>query len=200
MMLAPLSWSDSNMQSSAPDFAAGKLFWPVAAVLLGFICLADYHYSTSNQIPSDGPLTIGYPMTFYWMSCPMITAAGEACQAGVNAMGLIVDFITCVAFAIVAASLSLHFARGDFVKRKAFWIVTGVVFAAAFLLESLLTAFHSASHHGRAVEMGYPVVYLREYAGESLNAANLAVDLVFCFVAAFLCVAPFFRGGKGARW
>jgi hypothetical protein len=186
------------MRSSARDSAAGKSFWAIFAVMLGLIALADYHYSTSNEIPSDGPLTIGFPMTSYWMSCPMIAAAGGACQAGISALGLTVDVITCVAFAIVAASLSLHFACRDFVKRKAFWMISGVAFSAAFLLGSLLTAFHSA-HHGRAVEIGYPAVYLREYAGESLNAPNLAVDLGFCFVAAFFLVAPFFRGGKGAR-
>jgi hypothetical protein len=188
------------MTSSARNSAAGKSFWPIAAVMLGLIALADYHYSTSNQIPSDGPLTIGFPMTAYWMSCPMIAAAGgAACHAETSVFGLAVDFITCIAFAIVAASLSLHFAGRDFVKRKAFWMIAGAVFAVAFLLGSLLTAFHSASHHGRAVEIGYPAVYLREYAGESLNAPNLAVDLGLCFVAAFLLVAPFFRGGKGVR-
>jgi hypothetical protein len=186
------------MTSSARDSAAGKSFWAIFAVMLGLIALADYHYSTSNQIPSDGPLTIGFPMTSYWMSCPMIAAAGGACHTETSVLGLAVDFITCIAFAIVAASLSLHFAHRDFVQRKAFWMITGAVFAAAFLLGSLLTAFHSA-HHGRAVEIGYPAVYLREYAGESLNAPNLAADLGFCFVVAFLLVAPFFRGGKGAR-
>jgi len=186
------------MTSSARDSAAVNSFWAIAAVMLGLIGLADYHYSTTNQIPSDGPLTIGFPMTSYWMSCPMIAAAGRACHSGISALGLTVDVITCIAFAIVAASLSLHFARRDFVKRKLFWMITGAVFAAAFVLGSLLTAFHSA-HHGRAVEMGYPAVYLREYAGESLSAANLAVDLGLCFVAAFLFVAMFFRGGKGAR-
>jgi hypothetical protein len=100
-------------------------------------------------------------------------------------------------FAIVAAGLMLHFAQKDFVKRKTFWMIAAIVFVAVFLLGSLLTAFHSA-HRGRAVEMGYPAVYLREYAGESWNAPNLAVDLGLCFVAAFLVVAPFFRDGKGA--
>jgi phosphatidylserine synthase len=186
------------MRSSARGFAADKSFWPITAVFLGLICLADYHYSTSNQIPSDGPLTIGFPMTSHWMSCPMIVAAGGACHTGTSVLGLVVDFTTCVAFAMIAASLLLRFAHRDFVKRKVFWMITGVVFAAAFLLGSLLTAFHSA-HHGRVVEIGFPVVYLREYAGEALNAPNLAVDLALCFVAAFLFVAPFFRGGKGAR-
>jgi hypothetical protein len=186
------------MTSGARGFAAGKSFWRTAAILLGLVCLADYHYSTSNQIPSDGPLTIGFPMTSYWMSCPMIAAAGGACHSRMSALGLMVDLITCVAFAFAAASLSLHFARADFVKRRAFWMVTFGAFVAAFLIGSGVTAFHSASHHGRAVEIGFPVAYLREYAGESWNAPNLVTDLVICFAAAFLCVAPFFRV-KGAH-
>jgi hypothetical protein len=185
--------SDSKMPSKARELTKRKSFWLIAAVLLGLIGLADYHYSIANQIPSDGPLTIGFPMTFYWMVCPMITAGAGACHSGISALGLIVDFIVCMVFAIAAASLSMHFARKDFVKRTLFWISTSVVFSLTFLLASLATALHSASHHGRGIEIGFPVVYLYEYAGDSLDALNLVIDLVICFVAAFLCVASFFK-------
>jgi len=181
------------MTSKARELTKGRSFWLIAVVFLGLICLADYHCSISNQIPSDGPLTIGFPMTFYWMLCPMIAAGAGACQRGISALGLIVDFMVCVACAIVAAILSMHFSRKDFVKRKPFWISTGLVFISAFLLASLVTAFHSASHHGRAVEIGFPLVYLYEYAGDSLHALNLVIDLAVCFVASFLCVALFFK-------
>jgi len=181
------------MASNVRELTQGKSFWLIAAVLLGLICLADYHCSISNQIPSDGPLTIGFPMTFYWMLCPMIAAGAGACQRGISASGLIVDFVVCVACAIGAAILWMHFAQKHFVKRTLFWICTGIVFTLTFLLASLATALHSASHHGRAVEIGFPLVYLYEYAGESLHALNLAIDLMICFVAAFLCVAPFFN-------
>jgi hypothetical protein len=182
------------MTSKARELTKGKSFWLIAAVFLGLIGLADYHYSIANQIPSDGPLTIGFPMTFYWMVCPMITAGAGACHRGISALGLILDFSVCVVFAIAAAGLSVHFARNDFVKRTLFWISTCVVFSLTFLLASLVTALHSASHHGRAIEIGFPVVYLYEYAGDSFDALNLATDMVICFVAAFLCVAPFFKG------
>jgi hypothetical protein len=182
-----------KLTSKAREFARRKTFWLIAAFYLGLIGLADYHYSMSNQIPSDGPLTIGFPMTFYWMVCPMIASGAGACQRGISAFGFIVDLIVCIALAMVAASLSMHFARKDFVKRALFWISVSVVFSFTFLLASLVTAFHSASHHARAIEIGFPAVYLYEYAGDSLDALNLATDLVICFVAAFLCVASFFR-------
>ena len=41
------------------------------------------------------------------------------------------------------------------------------------------------------LEIGFPAVFLLEYAGESWNAMNLAMDLVICFAAALLCVAVF---------
>jgi hypothetical protein len=182
------------MTSKARELTKRKSFWLIAAFFLGLIGLADYHYSIANQIPSDGPLTIGFPMTFYWMVCPMIAAGAGACQSGIRALGFIVDLMVCIAFAMVAAGLSVHFARKHFVKRALFWMSTSVVFALTFLLASLVTALHSASHHGRAIEIGFPAVYLYEYAGDSLDALNLATDLVICFVVAFLCVASFYRG------
>ena len=167
--------------------------WLLATFFLGLIGLADYHYSTVNQIPSDGPLTIGFPMTFYWMVCPMIVAGAGACQRELNALGLAVDLIACVAFAMVAACLSMQLAQKNFVKRALFWTITSAVFSLTFLLTSLATALHSASHRGRGIGIGFPAVYLYEYAGDSFNALNLATDLVICFVAAFLCVAGFRR-------
>jgi len=181
------------MTSKARELTKTKSFWLIVAFFLGLMGLADYHYSMANQIPSDGPLTIGFPMTFYWMLCPMITVGAGACQRGINAWGLIVDLIACIAFAMVAAGLSLHFARKHFVKRALFWTITSAVFFLTVLLASLVTALHSASRHGRAIEIGFPAVYLYEYAGESFNALNLATDLLICFVFAFLCVARFFK-------
>ena len=170
-----------------------KSFWLVSACFLGLIGLADYHYSTVNQIPSDGPLTIGFPITFYWMVCPMIVAGAGACQRELSAPGFAADLIGCIAFAMAAAYLSIHLARKHFVRRALFWSITGMVFFLTFLLSSLAMALHSAAHRGRAIEIGFPTVYLYEYAGDSFNAINLATDLVVCFVAAFFCVAAFFR-------
>jgi len=133
-------------------------------------------------------------MTFYWMVCPMIVAGAGSCHSGMSYLGLIVDWITCIAFALMAAGLSMHIARKDFVKRTRFWITTTIVFGLAFLLVSLGTLVHSASHHGHAIEIGFPVVYLYEYAGDSFNALNFVTDLMVCFVAALLCVASFFKG------
>jgi hypothetical protein len=181
------------MTSKAQELIRNKSFWLIVAFFLGLMSLADYHYSTVNQIPSDGPLTIGFPMTFYWTVCPMIAVGAEACQRGTNALGFIVDFIVCIAFAMVAASLTLRLARKNFVKRTLFWTIMSAVFFLTFLLTSLATALHSASRHGRAVEIGFPAVYLYEYAGDSFNALNLATDLLICFVFAFLCVARFFK-------
>jgi hypothetical protein len=181
------------MTSKARELIERKSFWLVAAFFLVLMALANYHYSMANQIPSDGPLTIGFPMTFYWMVCPMIAVGAGACQRGINAWGTIVDLIVCIAFAMVAASLSLHFARKNFVKRTLFWTITSAVLFLTFLLTSLATALHSASHHGRAVQIGFPAVYLYEYAGDSFNALNLATDLLICFAFAFLCVARFFK-------
>ena len=170
-----------------------KSFWLVAACFLGLVAAANYHYSTANQIPSDGPLTIGFPLTFYSMVCPMIAAGAAACQKEVNALGFAVDLIGCVALAVAAAALSMRLARMQFVKRTLFWTITATVFSSVFLITSLATALQSASHRGRALQMGFPAVYLYEYAGDSFNAINLATDLVICFVAAFLWVAAFFR-------
>jgi hypothetical protein len=99
-----------------------------------------------------------------------------------------------MACALAAAAISTQIAGRKFVRTRAFWITTVVVFALTFLLTSAITLLHSASHHGRAhqgrvIEMGYPAVYLREYAGESWNAMNLALDLAICFAVALLCVA-----------
>jgi hypothetical protein len=177
----------------AQELAGRKSFWLIVALFLGLIGLADYHYSTVNQIPSDGPLTIGFPMTAYWMVCPMIVAGAGTCQRGLSALGLAVDLIGCIALAMLAASLSEHLTRKRLVKGALFWAITGAAFSLTFLLTSLLSALHSASHHGRAVAIGFPAVYLYEYAGDSLNGLNLATDLVICFAAAFICVALSFR-------
>jgi hypothetical protein len=181
------------MTSEARVLNSRRSFWLIVAFFLGLIGLADYHYSTINQIPSDGPLTIGFPMTVYWMVCPMIVAGAGKCERGLSAIGLAVDLIGCIALAMVAASLSEHLAQKRLVKRALFWAITGAVFSLTFLLTSLVTALHSASHHGRAIEIGFPAVFLYEYAGDSLNALNLATDLIVCFAAAFICVALSFR-------
>jgi uncharacterized membrane protein (DUF485 family) len=181
------------MTSKLQELAGTKSFWLIVALFLGFIGLTDYHYSTVNQIPSDGPLTIGFPMTLYRMVCPMIVAGAGACQKELSALGFTVDLIGCIAFAIVAAYLAAHLARKHFIRRGLFWAITGAVFALTFLLTSLASALHSASHRGRAIEIGFPAVYLYEYAGDSFNAINLATDLVICLVAALFCVAAFFR-------
>jgi hypothetical protein len=153
----------------------------------------NFHFSTVNQIPSDGPLTRGFPLTFYWMVCPMSAAAAGACRSGASIFGFIVDFIACMVCAVTAAVASIHIAGKRFVRRMRFWMVTAIVFAATFLLSSLLTAFLSAHHHGRGLAIGFPTVYLYEYAGDSLNAMNLAVDLGFCLTVALLCAAAFSR-------
>ena len=182
------------MLSKAQQLTRNRAFWLITALFVGFVGMADYHYSTINQIPSDGPLTIGFPMTFYRKVCPMVVVAGAgACQAEISALGIAVDLIGCIALAMVSACLSMHLARKHFVRRPRFWIITSAVFSLTFLLLSLATALHTASHHRRALEIGFPAVYLYEYAGDSFNAINLAADLVICFVAAFLCVAAFFK-------
>jgi hypothetical protein len=183
----------NSMLSKAQQLTRSRAFWLITALFVGFVGMANYHYSTINQIPSDGPLTIGFPMTFYRKVCPMVVVGAGACQAEISALGIAVDLIGCIALAMVSACLSMHFARKHFVRRPRFWIITSAVFSLTFLLLSLATALHSASHHRRALEMGFPAVYLYEYAGESFNAINLAADLVTCFVAAFLCVAAFFK-------
>ncbi len=180
------------MTSNARESARNEWFWRIALVFLGVICLANYHYSISNQIPADGPLRIGFPMTFYWMVCPMISAGTGACRQGISALGLIVDLITCIVFAIIAASVTMYFAEKDLIKRRSFWISTGIAFVLIFLLASVVTAFFPSPRHGRALEMGFPAVFLREYAGESWSLFNLSTDLVICFVVAFLLVAWFF--------
>jgi uncharacterized membrane protein YhaH (DUF805 family) len=177
----------------ARELANRKPFWPLAVIFLALACLLNFHFSTVNQIPSDGPLTRGFPLTFYWMVCPMSAAAAAACRSGTSVLGLIVDCIVCMVCALAAAMVSIHIAGKRFVRRKRFWIITGVVFAATFLLSSLITAFLSAHHHGRGLEIGFPTVYLYEYAGDSLNAVNLAVDLGVCLTVALLCAAAFSR-------
>lgn len=184
------------MTPDTHKFTRHEGVWWIAMLFFLVICLADYHYSTSNQIPSDGPLRIGFPMTSYWMWCPMISAGAGACHRGFSALGLIVDLIACMGFAIIAAILMAHFARKNFVKSKGFWITTCVVFASIFLIASAVAAFHATPHHGRALEIGWPAVYLREYAGESWKPLNLSVDLVVCFLAAFFGVASI----CGERW
>jgi hypothetical protein len=180
------------MTTKAHESAKIEWLWRIAMVYFGVICLVDYHYSISNEIPSDGPLRIGFPMTFYWMVCPMISAGAGACQQGISALGLIVDLTTCVVFAIIAATVTMYFAEKNLIKRKQFWISTGITFALIFLLASVVTALFPSPRHGRALEVGFPVVYLREYAGESWSLLNLAVDLVICFVVSFVIVALFF--------
>jgi hypothetical protein len=177
------------MASIARQLAAERSFWLTAAALSGLFCFADYHYSFVNQIPSDGPLRIGYPMIAYRMVCPMIAAGSAACQSGISALGLIVDALFCGVLACVAAGIAIHVARLDCVRRKRFWMITSAVFVLAFPLASLFTALHSASHRGRAIEIGFPAVYLYEYAGDSFRALNFIVDLVLCYALSLLCVA-----------
>jgi hypothetical protein len=166
--------------------------WYVAATLFGLLFLADHHYSSSNQIPSDGPLTIGFPMTFFWKICPMVTAAAEPCRDNIAAVGLMVDLIACAFVAILGAILAVHLAQQDFVKRARFQISVGCFFALIFLLASAVSAFMSASR-GRSLEIGFPAVYLREHVGESWNALNLLVDGALCILVAIIVAAAFFR-------
>jgi hypothetical protein len=176
--------------------APGKSFWLTAAALLVVFCFMDYHFSTSNQIPSDGPLRIGFPMTFYWMVCPMIAAGSGACRSGISMPGLALDALFCIACAGAAAAIAIHVARLACVRRRRFWMITSLVFVPVFLLVSLVTAWHSASHHGRALAMGFPAVYLYEYAGDSFNTLNFVVDLVLCYAASLLAVALLFGTGR----
>jgi hypothetical protein len=170
-----------------------KPFWAAFWIFLGLIGLANYHFSTVNQIPSDGPLTRGYPLTFRWTVCPMSAAGAGGCRSGTSVLGLVVDGMVCIACAFAAAALASHIAGKNYVRRRRFWMVTSVVFALAFLLASLTTALHSAAHHGRALEMGYPAVFLYEYSGDSFNGLNLAIDLALFYAAALVCVAAFTR-------
>ena len=172
-------------------FSQERVSWPAFVAFFALLCLVDYHYSTVNQIPSDGPLTRGFPLTFYWMVCPMSAAGAGACGSGMSIAGLVVDGALCMACALAAAAISTHISRRKFAKTKAFWIKTIVVFTLTFLFTSVITLLQSASHRSRAIEIGFPAVFLREYAGESWNAMNLAMDLVICFAAALLCVAVF---------
>ena len=171
-------------------------FWRLALAFFVVICFADYHYSTSNQIPSDGPLRIGFPMTFYWMVCPMMSAGTGACHQGLSTLGLVVDLITCMAFSVIAAAAAMYFALKDFARAKGVWIATVAAAAFLFVLSSALGVLMSGPHRGRALELGMPVTYLREYAGESWNWLNLAVDLILCLLTAFLVVAPFLAKKK----
>ncbi len=179
-----------------PIFNQGKVFWSAFAAFFALLCLIDYHYSTVNQIPSDGPLTRGFPLTFYWMICPMSATGAGACGSGMSIAGLVVDGVLCMACALAAAAISSHIAGRKFAKTRTFWIWTVVVFVLTFLFTSVITLLQSASRRGRAIELGYPAVYLREYAGESWNAMNLALDLGMCFAAALLCVAVFSRNNS----
>ena len=164
-------------------FSQEKVSWPAFLAFFALLSLVDYHYSTVNQIPSDGPLTRGFPLTFYWMVCQMSAAGAGACGSRMSVAGLVVDGALCLACALAAAAISTHISRRKFAKTK-------VVFALTFLITSLITLLQSASR-GRAIEIGFPAVFLREYAGESWNAMNLAMDLVICLAAALLCVAVF---------
>jgi hypothetical protein len=175
-----------------------KPFWAAFWIFFGFICLSEYRFSTVNQIPSDGPLTVGFPLTFHWTVCPMIAAGAGGCRSGTSLLGLIVDGTVCVAGAFAAAMLTTHIAGKACVRRRRFWMTTSMVFAVAFLLASLITALQSAAHRGHALEMGFPAVYLYEYAGDSLNVLNLAIDLVFFYAAALVGVAACFKERGGA--
>lgn len=177
------------MSASARHPATRTSFWLTAVVLSGLFCFADYHFSSINQIPGDGPLTIGYPMTAYWMVCPMVASRAAACESGIGVPGLILDAIFCVASACLVAGIAGRVARLNCLRRGRFWAITSLVFVCAFLLISLLTALHAASTHGRGIRIGFPVVYLYEYAGESFSALNFIVDLVLCYVVSLLCVA-----------
>jgi hypothetical protein len=174
-----------------------RMFWPAVAGFFVLLCWVNYHYSAVNQIPSDGPLTIGFPMTFHWMICPMSAAGAGACRSGTSTLGLVVDWIACVAGALAAAAWSTHLAGREFAKTRTFWIRTAVALVLIFVLTSAITLLQSAAHHGRAIEMGFPAVYLREYAGDSWNATNLIMDLAVCFAAALWCVATFSREKTG---
>jgi hypothetical protein len=167
--------------------------WCLAAALFVLTCLVNIHYSTSNQIPSDGPLMIGFPMTFFWKVCPMISAGADGCRQAIAALGLVVDLIVCCAVAMIGAMLCAHFVQQDYVKSSRFWVITGLAFAFIFLLTSSVSAMQSVSR-GRPIEIGFPLVYLREYVGESWNVLNLAADGALCFILAFPAVAAFFRG------
>jgi hypothetical protein len=173
-------------------FSREKVSWPAFVAFFALLCLVDYHYSTVNQIPSDGPLTRGFPLTFYWMVCPMSAGGAGACSSGMSIAGLVVDTALCMACALAAAAISARIARKKFARTRAFWIKTLVVFALTSLFASVIPLLQSAAH-GRAIELGFPAVFLREYAGESWNAVNLAMDLVFWFAAALLCAAVFSR-------
>jgi hypothetical protein len=180
------------MSSRIRELTSCNSLWWIALVIFGPICLSDYHLSISNQIPSDGLLTIGYPKTFYWKVCPMISTVGPACQSGIRASGLVIDLLVCSAVSMVSALLAIHFWRKDFITSKLFWLSMGFVFALTFLLASVVTALHSGSHHGRAINMGFPLVYLFMHGIESFDALNLAMDLAICFIASFLGVASVF--------
>src|SRR5271154_3776270 len=106
------------MSSYVPG--AGRRRWYLAALLFGLLCSANYHYSASNQIPSDGPLTIGFPMTFFWKVCPMVSVGAEACHEEIAALGLTVDLIVCAAVAMVGAILLAHLVQQDFVRKSRF--------------------------------------------------------------------------------
>jgi hypothetical protein len=178
-----------SMTPIARQLATKRSFWLTAVVFSALFCFANYHFSLTNQIPSDGPLTIGFPLRAYWMVCPMIASHSAACQSGISVLGLIGDALFCVALACVAAGVALRISQLDCVRRRRFWTITSLVFVSAFLLISFLTAWHSASLHGRGIRMGFPAVYLYEYAGDSFSTLNFLVDLVLCFAVSLLGVA-----------
>ena len=139
-------------------------------------------------------------MTFYWKVCPMISTGGSACPSGMSALGLVSDLLVCSALSLVSALLAMHVWRKDFITSKLFWLSIGLVVALTFLLASVVTALHSRSHHGREINIGFPLVYLSMHGIESFDALNLAVDLFLYFIASFLCVASFFTMKRnGAR-
>jgi hypothetical protein len=50
----------------AGELANRKPFWPLAVIFLALACPMNFHFSTLNQIPNDGPLTRGFPLTFFY--------------------------------------------------------------------------------------------------------------------------------------
>jgi hypothetical protein len=99
-------------------FSQEKVSWPAFLAFFALLCLVDYHYSTVNQIPSDGPLTRGFPLTFYWMVCPMSAAGAGACSSGVSVGGLVVDAALCMACALAGAALSAHVSRRKYQRQR----------------------------------------------------------------------------------
>lgn len=78
----------------------GTLFWVATVVYAVLFAAADYRLSYLDEMPADGPLTIGFPFTAYIRGCGMI---GGGCSSDLRLWAIAVDFVFCAGLALAAA-------------------------------------------------------------------------------------------------